>query len=65
LCAFYGNTETMGTLLPSKSNQFFQLYLCVISAMCVIRTTSISTFYSDDERPKKTPEYGRHLETVM
>ena len=63
--AFHGNAQTMGTLLPAQSHQFFQLYLCVISAMCIIGTTPIFTIYSYDERPEKAFEYGRYLETAM
>ena len=65
MCAFYGNPETMGALLPPESHQFFQLHLCPISAMCVIGTISIFSFYSDDESPEKAFKYGCDLETIM
>ena len=54
MCVVYRNPETMGNALPEKPAEFFQLYVYIISVVCVIKSNTIFALYSNDERPRKT-----------
>ena len=44
----------MGYALSSKSSEFFQLYLYIVSVVRLIESNPVFTLYSNDERSRET-----------
>ena len=54
MCIVYRDSETVGSALSGQSNQFFQLYVYIVSIVRFVGSDTIFAVYSDDEGSRET-----------
>lgn len=61
----YRDTEAMGDPLSSGSDKLFQLYIYLVSAVCLAGSDEIFAVYSVDEGSAETAGSGCYMEKSL